>query len=384
MIIRPLEKNDVYQHERVASQSFIYSCDVDSKENTLPCDYMLGTFLDDNKTLTADMEIENRISFFGKNKLICATVGGVASKPEYRNKGSVRAMFNALFNDDSVRRNAEISFLYPFSAAYYKKFGYNSVGRAVELTVPYAEFIDIPKCTDVFLYEGQNDSLLFDLYNKAAAKNLLAFERNSIKYFSVRPYESLEYTYVLNDYSAYATFKVDRDSETVFVKEIEFLNKESLMKIIGFLRVFEGNQKKVCFLKLSENSPVLNLFADEKTVLKKMYSIGAGRIIDAESVLLKKEYPMNSGSFSIKIIDSVERNNAVFNVEYSDGKADVVKKKDGNADVIINAAAASQILLSGIRDVSAVEYLEGVKISRNNPYFYDAFGFKTCFINDEF
>lgn len=383
MIIRPLEKNDVFQHERVASQSFIYDCDVDSENNTLPSDYMLGAFSDDNKTLMADMEIENRISFFGSNRLTCAAVGGVASKPEYRNKGSVRAMFNTLFKDDSVRRNADISFLYPFSAAYYSKFGYESVGRAVELTVPYVEFRNIPKYSDVFLYEGQNEKQFLDLYNKSASRNYLAFERNNLQRFSVDPYKTMEYTYVLNDYSAYVSFRIDRESETVFVKEIEYLNKDALLKITGFLRAFEGNQKYVVFQKLSENSPVMTLFADEKTILKKMFSIGAARILDVESVLAKKDYPMNDGSFSIKCIDDVERNNSVFHVEYLNGKG-IVTKRNGDADIILNATAASQILLSGIRDLSIIEYFDGLKINRNNTYFFDAFRFKTCFVNDEF
>ncbi len=385
MIIRSLNKDDISQHERVASQSFIYSCDVDSQENELPCEFMLGAFSDDGKTLMADMEIENRTSFFGSNTLTCAAVGGVASKPEFRNRGSVRSMFNALFNNDEFRRGAEISFLYPFSCAYYKKFGYESAGRAVELKVPFTEFRNIPKCSDVFLYEEQNNDSFFELYNQSAKKNLLAFCRKDRNFFTFDPYKSLMYTYVLNDYSAYVTFKVSRENDTVYVKEIEFLNKEALMKIAGFLRSFEGNQKYAVFTKLSENSPVLTLFNDEKTVSKRLFSTGAARILDVESVLLKKDYPLSSGSFSLKCVDTaIAKNNAVFDVNYSDGKAEVFRRYSGSADVVLDSCAASNILLSGIRDVSLLEYFDGIEIIKYNNSFFDAFPFKNVFINDEF
>lgn len=384
MIIRQLNENDVFQHERVSSQSFIYSCDVDSNENKLPCGFLIGAFADDNKTLMADMEIENRTCFFGSGKLTCAAVGGVASKPEYRNRGSIRSIFNALFNNDEYRRGAEISLLYPFSIAYYKKFGYESVGGAIELKVPFTEFRNIQRCSDVFLYEEQDNDRFFELYNQSAKKDLLTFERKDRKYFTFNPYKTLRYTYVLNDYSAYITFSVDRKESVIFVKEIEFLNRDSLLKIAGFLRNFEGNQKYVVFSKLSESSPVLNLFNDEKTVSKRLFSVGSARVIDVEAVLAKKDYPMCDGSFSLKCIDGVERNNAVFDVSYSNGKGEVIKRDSGTADVILDICAASKVLLSGVRDASAAGYLEGVQINKYNDAFFNAFPFKSCFANDDF
>ncbi len=384
MIIRKLKENDVFQHERVASQAFVYDCDVDSKENTLPCEFMLGAFCDDNKTLMADIEIEHRTCFFGKNKLSCAAVGGVASKPEFRNKGAVRKIFESLFNDEKYNNNADISILYPFSAAYYRKFGYESVGRAVEIRVPFAEFSHIPKCSDVFLYEEQDNERFFELYNNSASRNTLAFERKDTLHFTFEPYKTMLYTYVLNDYSSYASFFIDRKADTVFVKEIEYLNKSALLKILGFLRSFEGNQKYICFLKLSENSPVINYISDTHKAKMKLSSTGAARVLDVESVLNKKEYPECNGSFTVGFVDSIRKNNAVFSIEYENKKGFVRRVNVSDPDAVLEPAAASQILLSGIRDPESFEFLNGVKINRFNPAFFNAFKFKPCFFNDEF
>lgn len=53
-------------------------------------------------------------------------IGGVSTLPEHRKKG-----FAGILMKDSIKRmkeiGADISYLYPFSAAYYAKFGYRSV-----------------------------------------------------------------------------------------------------------------------------------------------------------------------------------------------------------------------------------------------------------------
>ena len=381
MIIRQLKNEDAFQHERVASQAFVFTCDTENCE--LPEELMLGAFFDDNKTLMADMEIGLRENFFCKSTLKCLAVGGVASKPEYRNRGAIRAIFNTLFNEEKYNGGAEISILYPFSFAYYKKFGYESVGRAVELKFPFSELKDIPKCSDVFLYEEQDNPRFFELYNKSAQKNQLSFVREDKKYFTFDPYKTLKYTYVLNDYSAYVTFSVSRKEQTVFVDEIEFLNKASLVKILGFLRAFEGNQKYLFFSKISENSPIFSLINVEKNVSVRLYSMGAARILDVEKVLLKNEYPAEAGEFSLKVIDSVEKNNAVFTVSYENGNVKVSKNKK-DPDVILDICAASKILLSGIREPSAIEYMNGVEIINHNEAFLKAFPFRDCFYNDGF
>lgn len=381
MIIRPLTTDDVTQHEQVASQAFV--SEFDAKARELPQEFMLGAFADDDKTLMADMEIEERTSFFGKTTLKCLAVGGVASKPEYRRKGAIRTIFSTLFNEEKYNNDAEISILYPFSFAYYRQFGYESIGRAVELCVPFSEFGNIPRCSDVFLYEEQDNRSFFELYNKSASRSRLAFERKDAKYFKFDPYKSMLYTYVLDDYSAYITFSVNRKEETVFVKEIEYLNREALLKIIGFLRVFDGNQKYVHFLKISENSPLLYLVSPEKYVSMRFFSTGSARILDIESILKNAEYPSFGGKFSVRCVDTVMKNNGVFTVEYENGKAQV-RKGGSSADVMLEPYAASKIFLSGIRDADALKYMNGIEIMNDNKAFYDAFPFRGCFVNDDF
>ena len=53
-------------------------------------------------------------------------IGGVSTLPEYRNTGAIRKIFEKLIPD--AYRNGEVfSTLYPFSHAFYRKFGYETV-----------------------------------------------------------------------------------------------------------------------------------------------------------------------------------------------------------------------------------------------------------------
>ena len=87
-------------------------------------------FSQDN-TLIAEVEgvpasnmqlVPHRISLRGKEYDI-NYVSGVATLPEYRNRGLVRELFRFGF-PEMVRRNQPFSLLVPFNYAFYEKFGY--------------------------------------------------------------------------------------------------------------------------------------------------------------------------------------------------------------------------------------------------------------------
>ncbi|MCQ2462970.1 MAG: GNAT family N-acetyltransferase, partial [Clostridia bacterium] len=301
MEIRRLTAEDYVQHNKVASQSFIYECNI-YEDKELPGEIMLGAF--QNGVLTADMEIYNRLCNFDGGFLSCAAVGGVASKPEYRSMGAVRRLFSDLFAGNNLNFKPEISILYPFSEGYYRKFGYGSAGYSVSLTVPFTELSEMPKNTDVVLFEGKDENMLLSLYNKAALKNSLSFVRGDCRDFSAQPYAKAEYTYIHKDelgvYDAYATYTVDRKTGRVCVKELNFTGREGLRGILGFLRCYEGNQSEIMFCALPGDSPVFTCLKGAVHYSCSRSSVGAVRILDAFSVLKKKKYPSGSGGFTLK------------------------------------------------------------------------------------
>ena len=385
MILRRLTDADSREHNKVAAQAYCFGCDIDSNAHLTDAK-VIGAF--DGNNLMADMRITDAENYFEGSVLTCAGVGGVASKPEYRNRGAVRKLFEAFFNGELIEQKYDISILYPFSEAYYRKFGYEVMSKSLELTVPLKELGSAPKNSDVELFDGSNTEALCGLYNAAAQKFNLAFRREGSCGFSPDPYGSSSYTYMwkntAGEFRSLVNYSVDRPNKTVYVDEIYYLDRESLAGILGFLRNYEGNQETVVFKKLPLNTPVLNFISNEKPIVQKGFNMGCARIIDVESVLNKKKYPDGRGHFTVQITgDTVEANNAVFGVEYENGRAEV-KRTDKEADFILEPTAAAKIILSGVAGEDAFSFMNGVKMQKNNGDFFKAFNVRNTFFCDGF
>ena len=370
MIIRYLTPNDVAEHDKVTSQAFSYSCDITDPASVLPCEKVLGAFDDDDKTLLADFEINERKCHYDGGFLTCAAVGGVAAKPEHRGKGAVRALFDHLFRENAY----DISILYPFAEGYYRRLGYERVGRCVSVTVPFADLAGVPRRNDAVLYEGHGTEQLLALYNRCAENCQLSFVREDAAAFSARPYLSQTFTYLWQNRS-FATFTVDREKSTVFVREVWFDSPEALLGILGFLRNYESNQRTLCFDKLPEDSPLFCLLPDLKHCEIGLHNTGSARVLNVERVLRAQRYPAGSGASTLQIDDKT------YAVTWSETGVTVETNAAGTPDVGLDIAAASQILLSGLRHAA---YQPKLVIHRPGSDFFRAFPPQTAFFTDGF
>ncbi len=369
MIIRFLKQNDVPEHEKVASQAFVFSTDIGDPDAKLPCEKVLGAFGDDNKTLFAELELYEKRCYYDGKLLSCAAIGGVAAKPEHRGKGAVKALFNAVFSE----KKYDISILYPFSEAYYRKLGYERVGCSMSVTVPFTELSSIPRNNDAVLYEGRDPDRLLEIYNRCAGQYNLCFVRNTPDMFPKKPYLSQSYTYIWKN-NAFATFSVDRGKSTVFVKEIFFDSCESMCGIVGFLRNYEANQKKVCFGNVPENTPLLHYIGDLKECDIALHRTGAARILDPENVLRAHRYPAGDGAFTVQI------GNDIYRVTYSPKGVYVEKTDAYTPDAVMSLSRASQLLLCGFTDAA---YIPELEIGNPASDFFQAFPPKTTFFSDD-
>ena len=370
MIIRFLTQQDVAEHDKITSQAFSYSCRIGDPESVLPCEKVLGAFDDDNTTLFADLEIHERKCNYDGGILTCAAVGGVAAKPEHRGKGAVKALFRHLFD----RGNYDISILYPFSEAYYRKLGYERVGSALCANVPFSELSAIKRNQDVRLYEGDDTARLLDIYNRCARNDNLSFVRENAEAFPADPYYTERFTYIWKN-NSYATISVDRDRSTVYVHEICFDSCASMLGIVGFLRNYEGNQRNVCFEKLPENTPILHYIRDLKNCEITVHNTGSARILNMENVLKAHRYPSGEGAFTLRVCDEV------YHAAYAENGVTVEKDGKYEPDAILDTGTASRLLLCGFADAS---YIPGLVIRNPASDFFNLFPPKVSFFTDGF
>ena len=370
MIIRYLTQDDVREHDKITSQAFSYSCEIGNPDSALPCEKVLGAFDDDNKTLFADFELTDRKCCYDGGILTCAAIGGVAAKPEHRGKGAVKALFSHLFQ----KAEYDISILYPFSEEYYRKLGYERVGRCLSAEIPFSELSDIKRNTDVTLYEGENTDELLSVYNKCARNYNLCFVRDSAEAFSDKPYFSQKYTYIRKD-GAFATIEIDRGKSRVSVNEIYFDSRESMLGILGFLRNFESNQKTICFRKLPENTPILKVIRELKNCDIKIHNIGSAAILNMEKVLKSHKYPVRDGGFTLRA------GGDTFAVSVSGGAVEIKKDPSLTPDLITDPGTASRIILCGIE---GAEYDPNITVNDPHSDFFEMFPPKVSFFTDCF
>lgn len=347
MIIRLLNRNDVDEHNKVSSSSFIWQ--VAETDDDLPDAMVLGAFKDDNKTLMSNFECIPFSTYFEKSALNCLGIGGVATKPEYRRGGLVRSLFDEAFKM-SPEYGWDYSLLSPFSTTYYRKFGYEPILWHINAKAETTVMSNIERCFDVELVTPDNVSKLITLYNDIAkSTNLLVVRRESKDFFH-KPYTECEYTYMYKKDGAergFISYKIDRPTSRIVVNELYFYDKEALLGLLGFLRVYEGNLKYIEFAKLSANSPVIDAFKEPRAFTITLSYGNSGRILNMENVLKAKKYPKQYGKFSFLSIDDVPACKGVFTVEYENGECVVERSDNKDYDFSVNAPAAARLFLAG-------------------------------------
>lgn len=373
MTVRRLTDADLAAHDKVAGLAYIL--DMETELSTeLPCENVVGTF-DENGLLMADAEFGVRECFFGGEKINCAAIGGVASRPECRNRGAVRAIFDAFFRGEIFPDGFfDVAILYPFSHAYYGKFGFTGAGLCERVEAPFTALRSIPAAS-ARLWEGGQEEKLIALYNACAQRYPLSFVRRDVVSFSPKPLRDKVYTYIYSENGtdkALVTFAPDRAGKTIFVRELFYLDKAGLFGILGFLGNYAGNYEKLVFEKLPASSPVISLLPDKEKLFRKTAFCGQVKVMNAARILSLRKWGIENGSFTLGITDSVPALSGTFSVSISGGRA-CVKRSGAPADITLDSAAATSLLLCGVRDEEELEFLAGAEVAANAPLLAKAF-----------
>jgi len=86
----------------------------------------------DGRVIGGMCALPYEVEFDGNTARMCG-IGGVCTLPSYRRMGSIRAISLQMLRDE-YEKGTEFSFLYPFSQAYYDKFGYAQSEPAMRWT----------------------------------------------------------------------------------------------------------------------------------------------------------------------------------------------------------------------------------------------------------
>ena len=360
-----------------------------------------GAFEDDDRTMmgflvTMPMEVE-----FDGHTVGMTGIGGVSTLPHYRRRGSIREIMRK-----SLRTHYEegyvLSYLFPFSTAYYRQFGYEICGETIRYTL---NLNAIPRCRSngrVSLVEqGSDYEAIKQVYREFVKGYNLAAKREDYDFNWVKeadPAKDAQYTYVYyneaGEPKAYMTFSktllgdppVKADGRYLMdCRQFVYADAEGFRGLCEHIHAFDGYYERVAFT-LPASKKITPYIAEwaRYPLRKELFNQGMVRIINVKRALELAKY-RGSGELRIQVSDPLIQENAhIFRIRFEDGRAMEVGVDDGAApDLSLPVAELSRLLL-GNCEAEELPEMENVQISCDLEKLASIFYKKPSFVTEAF
>ena len=329
-----------------------------------------AVFDDREEVMMASMIAAPYTMQFDGQEVPMAGIGGVAVLPPYRKNGCTRVcltkVLQAAYEDGML-----FSYLYPFSAAFYRKFGYGHAGERnrwririnaiPDFSVPGSyrlldKALEAPSTGNGRLPDGtdgasstrngrvvndagfrpgcladlqQADEVWFRKYNLMTRDEDI--EYRAMK--SLHPYENTTYTYIYYDAeqhpAAAVTYSKKKENECSVLQcsRFVFVNAEGLCALLALIRK-EQAQYDLAEIVLPGEFDLSVIIPEWKkgavSCVREQY--GMVRVVNAEEVL-RLAKARGSGTLRIRIKDDIiDENNACFAVSFENGTVTEVTK----------------------------------------------------------
>lgn len=314
----------------------------------------LWAYFDENNKMTARVrDIEYTMFFDGHAVGMCG-ISAVSSLPEARGKGRVREILQAILSE-SREEGKVFSVLSPFSQPYYQQFGYAKANRvcrhtvALEQLMPYAK---TPFCARLHQLEDGVDA--FDAVHNAASRRynmaLMRTPRQWKKMMGGDPYIHKDYRYVFYDAQdkpvGYLIFSPNGGEPLdIIVTDLDYLDQNALFGMLSFLSGLRAQVRNVT-LKMPAEAKFHLYLPNSDLAKTEMITHDMARVLHVEKALSLCKMPQEKGAFTIAVRDEfLTENSGVYRVAYQDGRAVSVEKTQAEADLSLDIADFTQLVL---------------------------------------
>ena len=345
-----------------------------------------GAFREDG-TLMAHMINHQFMSCLDGTPVRNGGIGAVSTLPEYRMEGCIREIFQRLL-PHAFANGEVISTLYPFSHAFYRKFGYE--------TVCWKNIYEFaPGVLEGYTFRGnaklwkQGDSVAewTGLYNRFAISWNLAIcrdEKRMADHLKGEYYKDRKFCYLLHEESepvAYLIFQdIRHDPQAILeVQDLAWAGPKGFQAILGFLARFSADYGTIR-LFLPRDLELLSLIRsprayDIQKTTEQNYMV---RVINAAKALEAIRKPEGC-SFVIRVNDElIPENNGIWQVT-CDGVYPTTRKPD----LIVSEKTLGQ-LVTGAVSLAEVLYREDASVLNNRDLLERVFTRKPILIEDHY
>lgn len=337
-----------------------------------------AAFEDDNQTMMAFIGATPYQVQFDGHLCTMTGIGGVSSLAQYRRHGAVRQCFNQCLRD-SYDAGVELSALYPFSTAYYRKFGYEINASFTRYSIAMRAIPPFDKKGSVQLMEqGNLTKEAQEIYNSfRQGYNLMALHEDMDDLWMQKadPARDQQYTYVYFSVDhrpkGLMTFTKERIGDPPVMADLRFkmncsrfwfTDMEGFCGLLNHCLAFSSYYETVVFDLPDVINPIAYL--PEWALYRcqrEQYFKGMVRVINVSKVLTMAKYH-GSGTFAVKIDDpALSENTHTFCVRFVDGKAETVTVDDeAKPDAALSIGDFSRFIL-GTHSPEELRFVENAK-----------------------
>lgn len=332
-----------------------------------------AAFEDDDKTMMSFFVAKPYPVFFDGNSCRMTGIGGVATLPQYRRRGGIRGCFELALKD-MYKEGYEFSYLYPFSTAYYRKFGYELCCEQTEYKLKLSFLPSYKVDGSCVLAEPGNNLLpeIRSIQETWQQKYNMMVENEDCDYLwltETNPVKEQVYTYLYQDIhgnpKGYLCFQnVDTaEGRVLHCKRFVYTDLEGFKGLLNLAKSFSSDHSHILFTLPTDQYV---------TALLPEWSMGAGqckrvlagmcRVVHVQKVLEKAKY-LGNGTISIAVNDPyITENNHTFHVSFENGRAMSVFADDAPADIVLEISDFSRLII-GCLDTEAVFFLENAVVN---------------------
>lgn len=335
-----------------------------------------AAFEDDDSTMMSYFITQPFPIRFDGNTYPMTGIGGVATLPQYRKCGGIRGCFEAslpyMYNEGIV-----FSYLYPFSTAYYRKFGYEIGCERYRYHLRLDSLKPYTVSGNSTLIEPDNYMLddIKQIYRTWEAKYNMMIANEDFEFAWVEksnPVKNQEFTYLyknsVGEPMGYMTVKqnAEPDGRNLLCTRFVFTCPEGLKGLLNIL-IALGSDHAFATFEVPADIDLTLIFPEWSMgaiSLQKQWT-GMVRVVNVEKVLTGAQY-IGNGEITIEILDcQIPENNGKFNITFTDGKAVSIQKDSSlEPDISMPINEFSRLII-GTCDCSTLPYLDKITIHKN-------------------
>jgi len=360
MEIRRLTQEESFEYDLLCRICFGSAADKDYEthydnldEHTEDWENKYGAFDSEGKIIAGLYLIPYEMNFDGHIVKMCG-VQAVVTAPEARGTGVMNEVFNKSL--EIMKKNGQIfSVLYPFSCAYYRKFGYEVAYQHIITEIDIMPFTRYPFPTDSVKFWKKGDDIadFVEVYEKFRKGRNYAIDRNDKDWEEVfkkdeDPYVSRRYSYVHYDANgkadSYIKFEKKENDYSINVIEMAWADKAGMSAIFGFVGGLRPQFNKVVWNTCPMDLNLYSLFPEARDIVQKNPQSVMTRIVDLPKVLELMRAPLASGRVVIDVTDkSMAVNSGKYAVSWENGEVSVETTGEA-ADMVTTIEAMAQMV----------------------------------------